>query len=111
MDVRAIDRATLRRTLGYVPQEAFLFSRSIRENIAFASDHGRDGVVEAAGRVAGLEAEVESFPSRWETVVGERGLTLSGGQRQRVALARALAVDARILILDDVFANVDAAKE
>ncbi len=111
VDVRAIDRAALRRSLGYVPQEAFLFSRSIRDNIAFASDDRRDGRVEEAARIAGLAAEVGSFPARWDTVVGERGLTLSGGQRQRVALARALATGARILILDDVFANVDAAKE
>ncbi|PYM04890.1 MAG: ABC transporter ATP-binding protein [Candidatus Rokuibacteriota bacterium] len=111
VDVRAIDRAALRRSLGYVPQEAFLFSRSIRDNIAFAADDRRDGRVEEAARIAGLAAEVESFPTRWNTVVGERGLTLSGGQRQRVALARALVTGARILILDDVFANVDAAKE
>jgi ATP-binding cassette subfamily B protein len=111
VDVRAIDRTALRRSLGYVPQEAFLFSRSIRDNVTFAADDGLEaGLVEAA-RVAGLDAEVESFPHRWDTVVGERGLTLSGGQRQRVALARALATGARILVLDDVFANVDAAKE
>jgi ATP-binding cassette subfamily B protein len=111
VDVREIDRAALRRQLGYVPQEAFLFSRSIRDNIAFAADNGRAARVEEAGRVAGLAAEIEAFPAGWDTVVGERGLTLSGGQRQRVALARALAKEAPILILDDVFANVDAAKE
>ncbi len=111
IDVRTMDRSVLRRRLAYVPQEAFLFSRSIRDNIAFAARDGRDARVEAVARVAGLAPEVESFPSGWDTVVGERGLTLSGGQRQRVALARALATDAQILILDDVFANVDAAKE
>ena len=111
VDVRRIDRATLRRHLAHVPQEAFLFSRSIRENIAFAADDGPDGRVEEAARAAGLAGEVGSFPARWETVVGERGLTLSGGQRQRVALARALVTGARILILDEIFANVDAAME
>jgi ATP-binding cassette subfamily B multidrug efflux pump len=111
VDVREMDRAALRRRLAYVPQEAFLFSRSIRDNVAFAADDGRAARVEEARRVAGLAAEVEAFPAGWDTVVGERGLTLSGGQRQRVALARALATDAPILILDDVFANVDAAKE
>jgi ATP-binding cassette, subfamily B, multidrug efflux pump len=111
VDVRRIDRATLRRHLAHVPQEAFLFSRSIRDNIAFAADDGADGRVEEAARAAGLASEVGSFPARWETVVGERGLTLSGGQRQRVALARALVTEARILILDEIFANVDAAKE
>ena len=111
VDVRRIDRATLRRRLAHVPQEAFLFSRSIRENIAFAADDGPDGRVEEAARAAGLAGEVGSFPARWETVVGERGLTLSGGQRQRVALARALVTGAPILILDEIFANVDAAME
>ncbi len=111
VDVRAVDRATLRRSLGYVPQEAFLFSRSIRENIAFATGDAADAAVQEAARIAGLDTEVESFPARWDTVVGERGLTLSGGQRQRAALARVLATDAQILILDDVFANVDSAKE
>jgi len=111
VDVRRIDRATLRRRLAHVPQEAFLFSRSIRENIAFAADDGPDGRVEEAARAAGLAGEVGSFPARWETVVGERGLTLSGGQRQRVALARALVTGARILIFDEIFANVDAAME
>ena len=111
VDVRRIDRATLRRRLAHVPQEAFLFSRSIRENIAFAADDGPDGAVEEAARAAGLAGEVGSFPAQWDTVVGERGLTLSGGQRQRVALARALVTGARILILDEIFANVDAAME
>jgi len=111
VDVRRIDRATLRRRLAHVPQEAFLFSRSIRENIAFATDAGHDRPVEEAARAAGLAREVSAFPARWETIVGERGLTLSGGQRQRVALARALATGARTLILDEIFANVDAAME
>ena len=109
VDVRRIDRATLRRHLAHVPQEAFLFSRSIRENIAFAADDGPAGAVEEAARAAGLAGEVGSFPAQWDTVVGERGLTLSGGQRQRVALARALVTGAPILILDEIFANVDAA--
>ena len=111
VDVRRIDRATLRRRLAHVPQEAFLFSRSIRENIAFAADDGPAGAVEEAARAAGLAGEVGSFPAQWDTVVGERGLTLSGGQRQRVALARALVTGAPILILDEIFANVDAAME
>jgi ATP-binding cassette subfamily B protein len=110
-DVRALDRAELRRRVGYVPQEAFLFSRSIRDNIAFASDGPDDPGTELAARIAGIADEIETFPSGLATVVGERGLTLSGGQRQRVALARSLLPDPSILILDDVFANVDVAKE
>ncbi len=111
VDIRTIPRERLRRRLGYVPQESFLFSRSIRDNVAFACDVASAARLSEAARLAGIVAEIEAFPSRWDTIVGERGLTLSGGQRQRMALARALLIDPRILILDDVFANVDAAKE
>lgn len=110
-DVAAMDLAELRAAIGYVPQEAFLFSRALRENVTL----GRDGLtldrVKVAIRATGIEAEVERFPLGLDEVVGERGLTVSGGQRQRLALARALAGNPPILVLDDVFASVDPAKE
>jgi ATP-binding cassette, subfamily B, multidrug efflux pump len=110
-DVLDLPTAALRRAVGYVPQEAFLFSRSLRDNVRLADDRASDERVRAVAAIAGLAEEVDGFPDGWDTVVGERGLTLSGGQRQRVALARALLGDAPYLILDDVFASVDPAKE
>jgi len=109
-DVTDLSRATLRATIGSVPQEAFLFSRSIEDNVTLGRPLDPDRV-RAAAVVAGIDAEVERFPRGWATVVGERGLTVSGGQRQRLALARALVGAPPVLVLDDVFASVDAAKE
>jgi len=110
-ETHEISLPSLRRAVGYVRQESFLFSRSIRENVAFGGERSDSAAIRWAGGVAGIADEIEAFPEQWETVVGERGLTLSGGQRQRTALARALMTDPKILILDDAFASVDAAKE
>lgn len=98
----------LRRAIGYVPQDSFLFSDSLRENIGLGAD---DGAVDEAARIAQLAGEVEAFPKGMETIVGERGVTLSGGQKQRAALARAVVRDPRVLILDDALASVDTHTE
>ena len=110
-DVREIPLASLRAGLGFVPQEGFLFSRSIAENISLGRDEALSVRVRDAADVAGIAEEIDRFPAGFDSVVGERGLTLSGGQRQRVTLARALAGAPPILVLDDAFASVDAAKE
>jgi ATP-binding cassette, subfamily B, multidrug efflux pump len=110
-DVREIPLATLRAWIGFVPQEGFLFARSIAENIALGRDEALSIRLREAAAVAGVADEIDRFPAGFESVVGERGLTLSGGQRQRVTLARALAGAPPLLVLDDAFASVDAAKE
>jgi ATP-binding cassette subfamily B protein len=141
VDVRDIPLAALRGAIGFVPQEPFLFSDTIADNVAFGLDattrarggdmerplrepahaatsvastavgDGRDERIRAAAAVARLDKDVADFPKGYDTMVGERGITLSGGQKQRTALARAIAVDPRILVLDDALSAVDTYTE
>jgi ATP-binding cassette, subfamily B, multidrug efflux pump len=101
----------LRRAIGFVPQETFLFSDTVRENIAFGVEDASDEAVHKAAAAANIAADIEGFPDKYATMVGERGLTLSGGQKQRTAIARAIIRNPRILILDDALSSVDTHTE
>ena len=120
VDVREIPLGVLRGSIGFVPQEPFLFSDTLGDNVAFgldgrvsapASDPARTATIRDAAAVARLDKDVADFPKAYDTMVGERGLTLAGGQKQRTAIARALAVDPRILVLDDALSAVDTYTE
>jgi ABC-type multidrug transport system fused ATPase/permease subunit len=110
-DVRDVTLHSLRRSIGVISQDPFLFSATVRENITFGAPELSDEDVERSARLAQAHEFVQRLPDGYDTVIGERGITLSGGQRQRLAIARALAVDPRILILDDATASVDASTE
>ncbi len=110
-DINDIPTARWRRTVGFVPQEGFLFSRTLRQNIGLGRVRSTDGAIDEAVRTARLDRDLDQLPAGLDTVVGERGITLSGGQRQRAALARALCGSPPLLILDDALASVDADTE
>jgi ATP-binding cassette subfamily B multidrug efflux pump len=109
--IREWPLAALRRSIGFVPQDTYLFSEPLRENIGFGIDAAAEEEIYKAAEVASLDGEIAGFPKGYETLVGERGITLSGGQKQRTALARALVRDPRILILDDALSSVDTDTE
>jgi len=111
IEIHQIPLRILRRSIGYVPQETFLFSDTIRENIAYGRLDAKEEEIEEAARIAQIQEEILSLPEGWNTLVGERGVTLSGGQRQRVAIARAILMDPAILILDDALSSVDIQTE
>ncbi len=111
MDIRQIPLTTLREAIGLVSQEIFLFSGTIRDNILFGYRDSRKEALEEAARIAQILPTIQQFPSRFETILGERGVRLSGGQKQRTALARAIIKNPPILILDDAFSSVDTETE
>jgi ATP-binding cassette subfamily B multidrug efflux pump len=111
VDVRELSPEFLRRQIGFVPQETFLFSATIGENIAFGVESATEDEIRVAAERAGLAEDIAGFPEGYRTMVGERGMTLSGGQKQRTAIARALLREPKILILDDALASVDTLTE
>jgi len=111
VDIRDYPLAQLRESIGYVPQETFLFSDSVKGNIAFGVEKAELADVEWAAEIAGLSEDISGFPDRFEALVGERGITLSGGQKQRTAIARAVLREPKILILDDALSSVDTYTE
>ncbi len=111
VDLRDLDPEWLRRQIGFVPQETFLFSATLAQNIAWGVESAADDEIRRAAELAGLGPDIAAFPAGFETMIGERGLTLSGGQKQRVAIARAILRNPRILILDDALSSVDTLTE
>jgi ATP-binding cassette subfamily B protein len=111
VDLRKYKLSSLRRQIGYISQEAFLFSDTIANNIAFGKEHADPDQVSKAAKQASVEQEILHFPDQYQTMVGERGVTLSGGQKQRVSIARALIKDSAVLVFDDCLSAVDAKTE
>ena len=109
--IRELPLDRLRRSIGFVPQETFLFSDTVRENIAFGVETSTEAQIMEAAEGANIALDIAAFPEKYGTMVGERGITLSGGQKQRTAIARALVRDPRIMVLDDALSSVDTYTE
>jgi ATP-binding cassette subfamily B multidrug efflux pump len=109
--IERIPLESLRRSIGFIPQDTFLFGETVRENIAFGVESASDAQVEHAARVSNILPDVQQFPAGFQTMVGERGITLSGGQKQRTAISRAVIRDPKILVLDDALSSVDTYTE
>ena len=109
--IERIPLATLRSAIGFIPQDTFLFGETIRENIAFGVESAADEEIQRAAEISSIDTDVQGFPGKYETMVGERGITLSGGQKQRTAISRAVIRDPKILILDDALSSVDTYTE
>ena len=107
IDVKTIKLEDLRKNIAIVPQEAFLFTSTISENLRFGEPQASKKLVKESATKAGMIDDINNFPQKFKTIVGERGITLSGGQRQRTALGRALLVNSTIVVLDDALASVD----
>ncbi len=111
IDINNIPLQTLRKHIGYVPQDTFLFSGTVKENIAFGRPYANFEDIQQVSRISNIWPEIQDFPQKFETLVGERGITLSGGQKQRIAISRALLINPKILILDDALSSVDTYTE
>ncbi|MFQ6078718.1 MAG: ABC transporter ATP-binding protein, partial [Thermodesulfobacteriota bacterium] len=110
-EIHAIPIKPLRESIGYVPQDTFLFSTTIRENIVFGNPEASQEKIANAARIAQIDEDIRAFPMGIETLIGERGITLSGGQKQRIAIARAILLNPQIMILDDALSSVDTQTE
>ena len=110
-NIKKLNLSDLRKNIGYVPQDGFLFSGTVNENISFGKDEFTEEEIKQSARIAEIDDEIENFPKKYETIIGERGVQLSGGQRQRISIARAIFINPAIFIFDDSLSAIDANKE
>ena len=110
-NIKKLNLSDLRRKIGYVPQDGFLFSGTVNENISFGKDEFTKEEIKQAASTSEIDDEIENFPKKYDTIIGERGVQLSGGQRQRISIARAIFINPPIFIFDDSLSAIDANKE